>query len=524
MTRRERNLVVVFGVGAGAVVLYGALNLLFLTPYREATEMLEELRADRREMQGIIDSRELLARQWLNNAERTFSFNRPEALDRFGQQLKDLAVQHGFGSANFSISAGTKIGNKTDITTVAHRISAEGSYDQAMDFLRDVYRTPYLTQVTRLTMSPLDTKGPGRNRVKLDVTVESPLLPEVESEEIPEVQTVRTMPDDIEPAELGPARGDQVRPDAYFALLEDRNLFRAYMPPPPTMVRVDNQDWKTVMVKAKFLWDGKVVEQPVESVAGKSEKTISGKGNVLEIEAFYADGEAYGPKRMEAQGNAPWSFLVPAHHPPPSPKVVDLAVNNQSGETVDVAVELTTEDGEKVTRPTMRFPAGQHDVDRYEVASVEVSATYASGATARSQTFRPSETKQTYVIKPEPKANEPTQAPPVVRSDPPPDASLRVSGTWTYTDRTGEFKQELMASSPQARTVISAGEEGAMDGGTLIAIHPLGGIVEMPSNNFYLYPVGKRFSERVQLDARDREELPRAIDAAAEQFVVAVPQ
>jgi len=35
----------------------------------------------------------------------------------------------------------------------------------------------------------------------------------------------------------------------------------------------------------------------------------------------------------------------------------------------------------------------------------------------------------------------------------------------------------------------------------------------MPSGNYYLYPLGRKFSDRVKLEASQDEDLPAAIDA-----------
>ncbi len=73
--------------------------------------------------------------------------------------------------------------------------------------------------------------------------------------------------------------------------------------------------------------------------------------------------------------------------------------------------------------------------------------------------------------------------------------------------------QELIAAAgPKQRRIFTAGAKDEVDGGTLLGVHPLGGVVKMPSGNYYIYPLGRRFAERVKLSAKKDEELASAID------------
>jgi hypothetical protein len=70
----------------------------------------------------------------------------------------------------------------------------------------------------------------------------------------------------------------------------------------------------------------------------------------------------------------------------------------------------------------------------------------------------------------------------------------------------------MIVTAADERKVIVCGEENAVDGGVLLAVHPLGGVVQMPSGNYYIYPLGRSFGDRVLLQARDESELAGAID------------
>jgi hypothetical protein len=93
-------------------------------------------------------------------------------------------------------------------------------------------------------------------------------------------------------------------------------------------------------------------------------------------------------------------------------------------------------------------------------------------------------------------------------TDPAPDGTASVTGLLTYRG-----VQEMVVSAGAQRRHIPAGEEGVVDGGHLLGVHPLGGVVKMPSGNYYLYPLGMKFSDRVKLEAQRDEDLPAAIDA-----------
>lgn len=515
MTHRERNMALIVGT---AIVLgggYQGVNKLLIQKYKSVRTELANLEAEERQLDGIIRSRESLATRWLKYTARTFSFERAEAQGGFGKDLKEIAKRHGFGSPVFATSSGSRIGSKTKITTVAHRITVEGTYANGIAFLREIYGTPYLSQIKKLTVSPLGVQG-RRGEVKLEFTVESPLLPRIDPKKIREVANASTMPR----GGGGPqdAFRKQLRGDAYYEILAARNILRPYIPPPLNVVMIDNQDRKTVVLAIDFLWDGMINERLVETVAGQSTLPIKGRGSIVDVEGTYADGEAFGPKRFQFNGKRDWTFVVASHTPPPPPTVVDLAVNNADEQAVYVEVTIVDEDGQEISEPVMWFEPGVSDIREYmDVASVKVQAKYASGRYTGLQTFTPSAAKQTFQVVAEPVAIEQAADDPeivVVRDDPPPDHRYTVTSLQTYS-MDGRPIQEMVVSTRSERKYIRAGEEGAVDGGTLLAIVPaLGGIVKMSdTGNYYIYPLGKRFTWRVRLAARKDDDLSGAIDA-----------
>ncbi|HKQ49602.1 MAG TPA: hypothetical protein VJZ71_16135 [Phycisphaerae bacterium] len=516
MNPRERTLAIVVGgiVGLGAV--YQGMNLLFLKPADEAKKAIADLEGQNQYLDTVIRSRRNLADRWNSAVSRTLAFDRPEASNKIAQALKDGAKRHGFENPGFfPNSVGSKIGAKTGITTVSYRITAEGPFKNAMDFLTDIYRSPYLCDISRLSITPLLQRNRPRGEVKIEFFVESPLMPKVDPKKVPELVNTASLPGEGADKQ-GPSR-DDIPLDEELALLGRRNIFRPFVPPPSNVVIVDNQDWKMVVVRAKFFWEGEVirqtvdgnqVEEVVKTVQSKSNGEIRGLGDAVEIQGTYIGGKTFGPQRFDFVTKKDWTYAVAQVNEPPPPTVVRLAADNKHAEPVDLEVSVTLPDGQTKIKPTIRLRgATAQDIDDFEVKSLTVTATYASGRKAPPATYTPSKEKQTYVV-----PVEPVEIPPEVAVDPsdqPPDPSLTVTGLVTYRG-----KQELIASAgPADRRIISAGEAAVVDGGMLLGVHPLGGVVKMPSGNYYIYPLGRPFTQRVKLEAKSDEELPAAIDA-----------
>ncbi len=503
MNPRERLLAMLIGGALAVVVLYNAVNFLFVKPLVKDRATIVALVAEEAELDGEIQSREIFANQWVTFVGQTFAFDLNRAQDRFSADLKEIAKRHGFDDAVFASTSGTFVGTGTGIRTVAQRIGVEGNFTEVIAFLREIYQTPYLCQITRLSLSPLDARR-GRDLVKLELSIETPVLPQVDAKKVPEVAVAEVLPSEAA-SPLHPFRTHLADNEAY-RTLADRNIFLPYEPPPSNVVMVDNQDWKTVVVRVAFYHRNKPTGEEVKPVASRSNLSVEGKGDIVEIEGTYADGKVFGPKRFEFGTRRDWTYQVAVHHDPPPPEVIDLALENQHSETVECDVVLTTKDGTKVSEPTMIFKPGRSDVRQYrEVKSLTVTARYPSGQQTASRTFTPAAAKQTYTVPAEPEEEIADLRRPV--EDPPADSAYTVTGLLTY-----EGINELIASAGQERKVIRAGDAGAIDGGMLLAVHPLGGIVQMPSGNYYIYPLGRNFSERFQLSAKSEVELAVAID------------
>ncbi|GMU34472.1 MAG: hypothetical protein HS101_10030 [Planctomycetia bacterium] len=508
MTPREKFLAILIGGSIGLAMLYQVVNFVFISPLTKAETDIENLTRESDRLDGIIRSRRSLAERWLAYASRTISFDRPEASNRFAQELKELAGRHQFTNPIFSPVSGSKLGDKTDVSTIGYRFAATGAYRNAVAFVRDLYRSPYYSAITKMSIAPLLQRNLPMDTIKLEFTIETPVLPVIDKKTFQEVATASTLSQAEEP-KTDPAR-EFLRSDESFALLDRRNIFKPYIAPPQNVVMLDNQDWKTVAAKVRFYWDGEVFEQKVETVSSKAQQAVKGMGDIVEIEGSYADGKTFGPQRLDFSTRQDWTYAIPVHSPAPPPTVVILAVDNKDKNIVDFDVTVVKPDGSSQTFPTMRAkPGSVIDVGQFEAKHVTISATYGSGKKHPPMNLTPRPDKQVYTIPVEPAEQVAVVSQPV--SDPPADPQYTVSGLVTYRGQ----QEMIVTGNANARAVIPVGEKAAVDGGDLLGVHPLGGVVKMPSGNFYLYPLGRKYTDRVKLEAAKPEDLPRAIDSWA---------
>lgn len=504
MNPREKRLAIIVGVFAGCFAIYQGVNTLFLSSIRNAEADIANLEKDMAKLRVKKLEKMKLEKEWRDDAARTFSFSETIAKDMLQREIKQIALKHGFDSPNVKTAMGMRIAIKSQIKTPAVAVTLIGDYARTMAFLQDIYHTPFLCQVTSLSISPLGPRY-GRNNVKLDITVETPVLPQT-FKKVEFASAPTTMPSDpVQPQE--PYRED-LAPDSYLAILENRNILREFIPAPTNVVMIDNQDRKLVGVKAQFFFDGKVETQLQKGVEGNKQQQIEGKGDVVELTVAYADGHTVGPVRHEFKSGGPWAYKVGSHTPEPPPDEIHLAVNNPNPEEVLLKIVVTTNDNKQLAPPTMLIEPNQTiDIGEWQAKQIQYTVTYKSKKPGPTGQYMPSKELQTLVVPPEPPelVIDTTQPRP---EDPPADDQYTVSGLWTYRD-----VQEMIVTSAAGRKIITLRNEGAVDGGNLIAVHPLGGIIYMPATgNYYIYPLGKTFGKRHLLDTRTEEGLAAAID------------
>lgn len=503
MNPRERFIITIIGGVIGAWALYLAVNAFCLAPVRSADRDLANLSAEYSKLKRERDALPQVAKIWSGFAKRTYSFDERETQNAFGEELKRLATSHKLSGAQFTPRSGTKIG-RTDVRTIAFQVVADGRLEQVTSFLRDLYELPVLIRLHKLHLAPTKQVG-GSDEIKItELIVETPVLSRFEAVHPVQaaLRSVTTMPADpaFKPGSL--RRG--IPSLAEYALFRERNIFKAYEPPPKFAITIDNQDLKSVQVSSRFTWRGEAGPAPSMSVTGKSKQDLAdGVGDEVELTATYSDGKTFGPQKLRYGGLRAAVFTVPAHTPPPPPETFVYKVRNDADEPVDVSVSFNKG---SITRtlPLMKVPTRQTidlpdmTADRLTLAGIYVDGTRATPGIYEVRTAAVG----TYVV-PKRQANA---AKPVANL-PKGDADQVVTGLLRYP---GAEEMIVLNTKTKQRQVIALGKP--VEGGELLMVHPLGGVVRMTDGTFVLYPLGRKFAERVVLAARTNGEIEMAIN------------
>lgn len=520
MNASEKRLMILFGIALGCVAGYYIVDGVFIEPAKEARQHISEYTTKKNNMKMLIGSELNLAEQWQKYAERTFSFDKNQAFDWFGEALKEMAEANGFSAPEIKKKMSTKkLGRKTGIEAIHYEITVKSDFTKAMKLLRAMYATPYVSRVSDVAITP-ERMADDRNIVKLSFEVATLVLPKIPKKESIFFADVKTMPHEPE-KRLKKWRHD-FPPASAFALFKARNIFREYMPPPPNSVVVENRDPKLVGIDAKFYWDDEVASQSQIGVKPRQQENIVGKGNEVEILGVYADGTEFRQRHVFTDGK-PWTYTVPSHTVE-VPKTINLAIDSRDDAEARFTVKITGEDGKQKTLPEMVIgPTSKVSLGEFDAKQIMVSAVYPkTGRTVPERRFTPSPNEQVYLIpqhaEPPPTPDQPEQV--VKSTDCEPASGYTVTGLLTYHDSfEDKDKQEMVVDGPDGRQIFEAGNpENRIDCGVLIAVCPLGGIVYMPdTRNYYLYPRGEGFEARAKLNADRPEQLAMAIQEWSQQ-------
>lgn len=524
MKASEKRLLIIFCVALGCFLGYYIVKGAFLDPAAKAKEDYTKYKNMENEFQATINSEVELAEQWRKYAERTFSFDKNQAFDWFGEALKETAAANGFDAPEIKKKTSTKkLGTKSGIEAISYEITVKADYTKAIQLLRAMYDSKYVSRVQDVQLTPEPREG--RNVVKLSFQVQTLILPKVApSGEKGSGYFASVKPKLHEAGDQFSKWRQDFPPADAFAVLQSRNIFREYMPPPPNSVIVENQDPKLVGVKATYFWDNDVSSESQIGIKPNQQENIVGKGDEVEIHVAYADGTEFRQRHVFNDGKA-WTYKVPSHTVI-EPKIINLAIDSRDKEETRFTLKITGDDGKQKTLPEMVIgPETKLPLGDFEAKEIVVSAVYPGmDRTVPEKHFRPGTSEQVYLIPERPKPNTPvventhTSEPP--REDAPPASGYIVSGLLTYHDSyEDKDKQEMVVNGPEGREIFTAGNmEDRIDGGVLVSVCPLGGIVFMPdTGNYYLYPRGEGFEMRARLNAERPEQLAMAIQEWSEQ-------
>jgi len=504
MSKRERIMAIGIGGVLGAWALYGAVNWVFISPVTTANQQIKKLDREYRALRAQRDQVKQYAEEWKEFAKRTYSFNLIDTQNAFQTALKRLAAKHNLSGQSIQNASSGRLPG-TDIATVVVRVHGEGSLADVAAFLRDIYQLPVLLNIRKLRLTPVVLPD-GTLEVRIgELLVETIMPPEIRNAVDRVKAAVRgttTMPSD---PKLAPKLlRDNLASASEHAEIAARNIFRPYTPPPTFAVAVDNQDRLPVEVLAKFSWEGKTTEQPKETVGGKSKRDLSpGAGDKAEITVRYQDGKTFGPTSLVYAAGRPAVVVVPTHTPAPPPEEFQYTLRNDTDKPVDVEVSIT-KGGQAKLLPLMRLlPKASADLPPLKGERLMLTGVYEDGSKAMPGVYDV-KTQATGVYVVGMKTTVAVKPPPPPATPPNPD--LQVTALLSYPEQ-----QELVAMNVKTkkREIKARGE--TIDGGTLIAVHPLGGVVKMPGDVFFLYPLGRKFDKRVELDTREEAEVPDAI-------------
>ncbi len=512
MNPRERLIVIAIGGLVGLWAAYKTVDWLLVSPVRSANVEIERRREEYAAAKKTRERLPEIAKEWQGVARRTYSFDTRDAQNVFQAEIKALAAKHQLRNVNVTPLTPGKL-PKSDIATVSVRVTAEGTIDQVSGFLVDFYRMPVLCNIKKLRLAPTKTLGGGEELRISELLVETLVVPQlanVVDAVAVKLRGTTTMPSD--PREMPSSLRRGLPSDADYMLLAKRNVFKAYEPPPQFAVTIDNQDLKDVNVQISHSWKGQAgTPQPAATVAGKSRKDMPPvAGDRVEVTVKYADGKTFGPTALTWAEGKPAVVTVPAHTPPPPPESFQYSIRNDGEEPVELEI-VVTKDGKATTWPIMKFPkktgptAQPSPLPEIKGQTLMLTGIYADGTRALPGTYQvATQNTGTHVIPPKPKV--PDKPLPVVNVNlPPPNPDLQVTGLLSYPE-----SQELIALNMKTkkREVIAKG--APIDGGKLVMVEPLGGVAQI-GGVYFLYPLGRKFPERVQLDALDESEIPTAI-------------
>ena len=174
MNKREKTLLLVIGVAAGL--------MLTIKGFQKYKNVLAEQQTEIRRQEGRLasvqlDQKEaLLGREkWTKLGAQTLAMDENKARGPFRDEVFELIKAVGLNHPD--VAMGSSVGwLKNGLRVLPCTVQAEGSLDNMVNFLYELYRAPFVARCKTLSIQQVgDKKKPGV--LKLTATVETLILP-----------------------------------------------------------------------------------------------------------------------------------------------------------------------------------------------------------------------------------------------------------------------------------------------------------------------------------------------------------
>ena len=173
MKKRERNLAVALALVGGAAMAYqfgpGALRSF------DYSKEIDRVRKDYDECEKNKDRFSADVDRYRGYVERTGSTDAERVKTELYASVNELVRQSGL--ARLRITPKSPEGRKNELQSVKYSLNADGTWTQALEFLRRFYKLPHVAHLGSLTLSPMGGQQNRGDQVKVDADIEVLVLP-----------------------------------------------------------------------------------------------------------------------------------------------------------------------------------------------------------------------------------------------------------------------------------------------------------------------------------------------------------
>lgn len=235
MNPRERTLLLIVGGLLAVGAVYGAQSL-----YRSKSAALaEKMRYEQAELKkaqkALVDAK-VREQEWRSIGRQTLSMDMTAAKGLFRNELVRVVTEAGMPvpPTDVVLSSSYRLG-KNEVSVLVYNVKAEGTVEQIVRLLFELYRQPYLVRCKNVSIKPVLNKAPNpgapavpSGRLSLSMYVETPILPP--DKKVPKVEVAELAPDKRKPE----GRTFLATAEDYTSVIK-RSLFEPYTPPTPVV-------------------------------------------------------------------------------------------------------------------------------------------------------------------------------------------------------------------------------------------------------------------------------------------------